>query len=402
MKKIYCTLFIGILLLSACTKEAITPANQYLEEAQQTGVASKTFLEMALRSVGYGAYADLLRSDVKMLKVNYNTEYKGKKLAASGVFLVSGDFNPQYPTVIYTHGTIGENSAPSLAVANMQRYTDELILCAVLASSFNCAVLMPDYIGYGVSAATTHPYIHAASLGQASFDFIQAFKEYAADPESKLSFNNNIFITGYSEGGYAAVALQKKIQETTASGLKIEKVIAGSGPYDNVAFVTECLKLTSNLDAKFISSYLWTLGMYKNDYAYSKNYNAIFSAADNALLQSKGYDFAYFHTMQLPVNTNMSLLLKPEFIDAVLQGRDTEFLNIIAENSFTNFVPNDSLILVYGTADNWVFPINSTNTYDAMSAKGGKVMSYAFENGNHETTQPYYLNILLSRLQMLK
>jgi hypothetical protein len=35
-----------------------------------------------------------------------------------------------------------------------------------------------------------------------------------------------------------------------------------------------------------------------------------------------------------------------------------------------------------------------------MSAKGCKVMSFAFPDGNHETTLLYFLDILLGRLQM--
>jgi hypothetical protein len=408
MKKIHTILVIGILLLASCSTDDPTvpempevPANSYLVETQQIRITTKAFIELALNSVGYQAYTAMLNSNVKTIKVTYNTEYQGNKLPASGLFLVSEDYNPNYPTIIYTHGTITEKSAPSLAVTNLLTYTDEVILCMVMASTFNCAVLLPDYIGYGVSESTTHPYIHAASLAQASFDFIQAFKEYTADTESQLSFNNHIFVTGYSEGGYAAVALQKKIQNVPAD-LRIEKVIAGSGPYDNVALVKECLEKTTDLSAKFVSSYLWTLGMYKNDYSYSKNYNTIFSDADHALLQASGYDFAYFHSMTLAINTNPSLLFKPEFIDGVLLNTDTELLKILAENSFTNFTPTDSLILVYGTADDWVYPVNSVNTYNAMNAKGCKVMSYALPDGNHETTLPFYLDILLSRLRMAK
>jgi dipeptidyl aminopeptidase/acylaminoacyl peptidase len=403
MKKIFTILMGGIVLLSSCSKDDVItpdvpekPDNRYLVETQQAGITQKSFLVLALALAGYQEYAALPNSNVEALKVIYNTEYKGDKLVASGIFLVSDNYNPDYPTVIYTHGTITENGAPSLTVA--ARSSKEIMLGMALASAFNCAVLMPDYIGYGESADVAHPYIHAPSLAQASLDLIRAFKEYA-DTAQQLSFNNNIFITGYSEGGYAAVALQKKIQEEAPADLRIEKVVAGSGPYDNVAMVQECLKQTADLSAKFVSSYLWTLGMYKNDYGYSKEYAAIFSDADNAVLQASGYDLAYSHPEKLEINTNPALLFKQEFIAGVRDSTDTELLRILADNSFTDFAPNDSLLLVYGTADDWVLPTNSINTYDAMSAKGCKVMSYAFD-GNHETTLPYFLDILLSRLQM--
>ncbi|MDR0926222.1 MAG: hypothetical protein LBO69_00460 [Ignavibacteria bacterium] len=405
MKKNLSILIFSILLLASCSTDNPVvvpdkPVDNYLVEAQQTGVATKEFLALVLNFSGYQDYAEMLNSNVKAIRVTYNTLYKGSKLVVSGVFCVSENFDPQYPTVIYEHGTILENEAPSLAIADMFSYTQEVALCMALASIYNCAVLLPDYIGYGVSASITHPYLHSESIGQASLDMIRAFKEYTADPESQLSFNNNVFITGYSEGGYAAVALQKKIQEASTN-LRIEKVVAGSGPYDNVGFAKECLGQTTDLGDKFISSYLWTIGMYKNDYGYSKNYNAMFSDADNALLQASGYDFGYFHPMGLAINTNPSLLFKTEFINGVLLDTDTELLSILAENSLTNFTPSDSLIFVYGTADDWVYPLNTINAYNAMSEKGCKVKCYIYPNGDHITTLSYYLDVLFERLQML-
>jgi hypothetical protein len=269
-----------------------------------------------------------------------------------------------------------------------------------MASAFNGAVLIPDYIGYGESKAITHPYTHEWSLGQTGLDFIRAYREYAADPAVALPFNSDIFITGYSEGGFAAVALHKAIDAHPDEGLKVRKTVAGAGAYDLVAFSKEIVGNPNHLGTRMLSSYLWVIGMYKNDFRYSKEYADIFSETDHALLQTIGYDLAYYRneTAGLALHDTPLELFQPEFISGILDETDTEFIRISWENSLVDFAPKDSLIFVYGDADNWVYPVNSVNAYNAMLGKGCKVKAYVEPGGNHETTLPLYIDVVLSRL----
>lgn len=396
----------AILLLAACSKNENTkpkPVNNYLVSAAKAGDVTKEFLQSGLAyNPDYAKYATLPKTNVTLYRVSYSTQYPaGKKITASGVFFIPDTYNTSLPTMIYTHGTIDKGDTPSLNLASPLNYTDEVTLCAVACSSFGCAVLMPDYVGYGDSQAIVHPYIHGESLGQASFDLVEAFGEYAA--EESLPFDGHILITGYSEGGYAAVALQKKVQETPASGLNVVKTVAGSGPYDNEVFAQELLQKTEALDPSVIATYLWAMEMYKTDFGYSKSYDQIFSDVDNALLRSAGYDMAYLHTLSVPsLDTDPSRLFRPGFIDGVVGKSDAEFTGILKANSLTDFVPADSLIFVCGSTDDWVYPSSTLNTFSAMTAKHCKVKMYELSGGDHETTMPYYLDILLGRLQSLQ
>lgn len=406
MKKFFYLLFTVFFLFTACSKDE-TPdrpvVDNYLISADKSGEIQKTFFQLALAAYpGFSQYATLPKTDVSLIRMSYMTEYpQGEKITASGVCIIPDSYDASYPTVIYTHGTITQPEAPSLSIASPSSYTMELLLAAVISSSFKCPVLVPDYIGYGDSEAITHPFLHAESLGQASLDLIRAFQEYMAKEETNLEFNNRILITGYSEGGYAAVALQKKIQETSGSSLRIEKVIAGSGAYDNRALATEFLKKDTALDPHFVSSYLWAIHMYKTDFAYSKDYNSIFSEEDNILLQSIQYDMAYFVTEKLPLHTNPTLLFRKEFKEGVLNETDTEFIRILKNNSLVEFTPHDSLVFVCGSADDWVYPINTHNAYNAMAIKGCPVKMYEHPGGTHYSTMPAYLDILLGRLNRI-
>ncbi|GHT25657.1 hypothetical protein FACS189430_12290 [Bacteroidia bacterium] len=383
-------------MFCGCSKdEPDEPAYEHFVSIQSGSPYSKDFLPTALASQGYGEYAALPTSDVQAYRMVYTTSYpKGTKLNASGTMFVPKEYDQSFPTLIFHHGTNEERE--SAAVLTLT----ETYFCVTLSSAFHCVVLAPDYIGYGESKSVVHPYNHSESLGQSGLDFLLACKEYTRAPQVDLTFNPNIFITGYSEGGYAAVALQKTIDERPSAGLNVAKTVAGTGAYDLVAFSKELVAYQNPLDAKVIASYLWMLEMYKTDHQYTKNYADIFSESDNNLLKTLNYQFAYFNTEKLNINLAPTQLLSSQFREDILNDRDAEFRAISGKNSFTDFVPRDSLIFVYGDKDRWVFPVNTENTYRAMLAKGGKVKAYLQKGGDHASTIDLYIQVVLSRCKM--
>ncbi|NDV60365.1 S9 family peptidase [Bacteroides sp. 519] len=395
-------MLVGLLVISCSDDDTpdsgTTVEYDYLIEASYTVTAQPKLLAAALEKYGYGEFAPLLKSKVNLYKVTYQTEYNGKKINASGALMVSEELNPDFPTVIYHHGTLSKDEAPSQSLNGILNFSLEVFLGISLASINNCAVLLPDYIGYGASADVVHPYLHDASLGQASFDFARACAEITNDKLESDWLNTDLFITGYSEGGYAALSLQKKIQETAQSGFTINKVLAGSGPYDQYALSKEFFAKEETQDLHTISSYLWVLDMYKRNYNYSKGFSDIFSTKDDALLKATNYDLGYFNPEKLELNTDPQLLFKESFLTNVQNESDKELISILKENSYTNFVPADSLIFVYGTNDNWVYPVCTETTYAAMKQKECKVKAYPMPGGDHATTLPYYLQLLLGRL----
>lgn len=403
MKRYWYLPFAFVFFLASCTKEDTPDAPdtpEYLLSATPAGYIQKEFLQLALSVYpDFARYVHLPKAHVDFFRVSYTTEYPaGEPITASGVFMIPNGYDASFPTVVYTHGTITPSETPSRCIADPSTYTIELLLGAELSSAFRCAVLIPDYVGYGDSDHLIHPYIHTGSLGQASIDFIRAFREYTATPGTNLAFNPQVLITGYSEGGNAAVALQQKIQETASGELTVRKTIAGSGAYDNVALATTFIRQQQALSPRFVSSYLWAIGMYKADYGYSKSYHQIFSDDDHTLLQANNYPLAYFATESLPLHTDPSLLFRQGFREGVLNGTDTEFLSLLKENSLVDFAPADSLIFVCGTADDWVYPENTRNAFHAMASKGCKVKMYEYPGGTHQSTMFYYLDILLGRL----
>lgn len=371
----------------------------FIEVTHDWGI-SMTLAKPILQMLGFKEYASLLSSNVNVYSVTYHTEYpKNQETTASGLFIIPVDYNEKNPIVVYTHATCTEDKAPSLVRSiSFNDPFEEVYLCCAMASIYNCPVLLPDYIGYGASDHIVHPYIHTESLGQASFDLIMAYKEYLTESEEYTqTFNPNIFITGYSEGGHAAVALHKTIEANPASGLKVDKTVAGSGPYDNENYVREVLSQNQLLASMHISSYLWALDMFKRNFSYSKEYSDIFTEENHAILEKNNWDLGYLHPKKYTLSRNPAVLFTPEFIEGVIQGTDTEFIHILKSNSLVDFTPKDSLIFVYGSADDWVYPSNSINTYNTMKAKNCKVDIQEVRGATHSTTLFPFINIVLNK-----
>jgi hypothetical protein len=353
-------------VLYACRKEKDEIVVETLVSVKSAG--TMTVEQIKSLATDYADYRAFARSGINLYAVEYNTPCNGDELKVSGLFVIPANISAQTPVVVYNHGTIGQGGAPS--ASNTSKFSQEVALCYLFASVFNCVVLIPDYIGYGTSSYVVHPYIHAETLGQTSLDMIRAYGDYTKITPGVTPANKNVIIIGYSEGGYASVALHKKIQES-AYGINIVKTYAGAGPYDVENFVKEALQDDKEFSPIILSSYLWVLSTYKEYSGYTKPFNEIYSEQDNEIFRANNYDFGYLVTY--PVNRNPKNLFQPDFIDMVLGNNDLELNNILKENTLADFIPSDSLILFHSEADSWVSVSNTNNTYNKMRSKGAPV-----------------------------
>lgn len=150
----------------------------------------------------------LARYPIRAYRLTYRTHAPdGQEITASGAALVPVGAG-ELPVLSYQHGTImpaSETQAPSYYATG----SDVWSVVSVLAST-GYVVSAPDYIGYGASKALPHPYEHAASLASASADMLRATREFCQ--QQSVAVNQKNFLLGYSEGGYATMALHKLLE----------------------------------------------------------------------------------------------------------------------------------------------------------------------------------------------
>ncbi len=162
--------------------------------------------------------------DVDNHRLEYLTsDAQGRPIVASGLVSVPVKApGARSPVLSYQHGTtFVDAEAPSNHAT-----ADE---AGVILASLGYIVIAPDYVGYGVSKGAPHPYLLWAPSAAATVDLITAAQTWRR--QQAVADNGQLFLTGYSEGGYTTVAAQRALQASATSPQPLA-VVAGAGPYD--------------------------------------------------------------------------------------------------------------------------------------------------------------------------
>jgi dienelactone hydrolase len=197
----------------------------HLEAAEPLNTIPATAIASAI-----GAAADRFPGLAPTYAVtNYRIRYTsidadGQALTVSGLLSVPAKATgAASPVLSYQHGTTFKDSESPSNHAT----ADEP---AVVLASLGFIVLAADYAGYGVSRGVPHPYLLATPTAAAVIDLLTAARTWRA--QNGVADNGQLYLAGYSEGGYATVAAHRTLQANASphlAGLVID--VAGAGPY---------------------------------------------------------------------------------------------------------------------------------------------------------------------------
>lgn len=212
------TLFSFSLLLGLCT-------TVFAQSAELLTTYTQSQLATTAAVFGIPSESFSADYDVNAYRVTYDMPFLGDTIEVSGALFVPQGFDDPcgLPIHIYMHGTIFDRTdAPSFLSIEGS--------FGGLMSTLGQLVLMPDYVGLGTSELM-HPYVHADSESDAGFYMMRAAD--ALSDELGYALNGQNFISGYSQGGHAAMALARDLT-TTAYGdeFPLSGAVPGSGPYD--------------------------------------------------------------------------------------------------------------------------------------------------------------------------
>ncbi|GGF05307.1 alpha/beta hydrolase family protein [Hymenobacter cavernae] len=381
--------FLGLTLLVApapsCKKDVTQPEpTATTPSAPQTGqLLSSTLIgeystsDLAGRIAEVPLAGALIKYPIKAYKLTYNTlNTDGKVITASGALLVPVVQQP-LALLSYQHGTIQPSSSGDNGPSAYRQGSDIWSAVSVLAST-GYIVSAPDYIGYGASKAYPHPYEHAASLASASLDMMRAARHFCE--QQKVQLNQKNFLLGYSEGGFATLALHKLIEEKYANEFAVTACAPGAGAYHKSAFAEYILN--SDKPLNFLSTYVWVLDTYNRVYGINRLLSYYFKAPYATQLQANMFS---------DVPDYPSQLFTDSFRSGVLQKTDAKMLAAFRDNDIYDWKPTAPLALFHGTADDYVPFFNSQDAYNAMQARGAKQVELRpIQGGNHFTSVATY------------
>jgi pimeloyl-ACP methyl ester carboxylesterase len=287
---------------------------------------------------------------------------------ASGIIAVPVDPMAAFPTLLYDHGTVGNRfDVPS------EGSGEKLFAVALASLGYHCVA--PDYIGLGISKGL-HPYLHPESEARAGIDLIHAVKGLSETED--VHFNEQLFITGYSQGGHAAMATSRMLQES--GELTVTASAPMSGPYS----VSQIMRdFTLGDEPYFFCAYLGSVcltaiyaypdlmagieieDIFLPEYAslvrsYEAEEEDLFDVNESmiALLSANGGQV-------LPVR-----MLKEEVAESIFSDGDDPLFNALKRMDVHDWIPEMPLRMFYCKGDDQVSYENSVYTDLLMNSLG--------------------------------
>ncbi|WP_461130211.1 lipase family protein [Spirosoma aerophilum] len=374
--------FFIALYLIGCTSKTTDPqpaVDQYLVSSSSVATITKEQLVTQASAIS-PLYALLLKQGITVTKLVYKTKnWDGTAIQASGLLIVPNT-TTAVPMISQQHGTIFDNAdAPSNFGPNSEAYQ-----FATIFASIGYIMVCPDYIGFGESKNLPHTYESRVGLAQASLDMLRAAREYIAS-RSEIKWDSRLYMAGYSEGGYATMALYKKMQDEVPTEFNLRAVSCGAGAYDKTSFMKALLTQKSAGVAQWNRAFLWVLLTYDQIYKLNRPLSFYFKEPYLADIQK--------NRQLATLDVSFDQVLTDSFKAGILNGTDTAFLNAVADNNIYDWKPLTTLHLYHGDADPQVYYLNSKIAYDAMQARGaGKTVQLFTSVGKtHVQTIPDWL-----------
>lgn len=341
------------LFLTICSFKAKAQTYEFL--------ISYTAEEINNIAIGVGLSPALYQAEfgIDAYKINYDMPYLDSVIEVSGAMFIPNDYPEEcgLPVHTYMHGTIFKRSdAPSfLPFEAMLGY---------LMGSPGYIVIMPDYVGLGDSQLM-HPYVHAQSEADAGIYMMQAIENLGDD--LNFSLTDQVFISGYSQGGHAAMAMAEEIQTNWAGEYEVTACAPMSGPYDisgtQVPIILENEEYSN--PAYLAYNVIGWNSYYGNIY---DDLSEVFQEPYASLLPDlfDGETGGGEINDALP-NTVVDLV-QPGIIEDIMNNPDHPFMLAAVDNDVYEWAPEFDIQMYYCTEDEQVFYENALIAQEHMSA----------------------------------
>lgn len=294
--------------------------------------------------------------------VYWTSDATDTPVKASGLLIYPDTQSGNTPPILsYQHGTIfGNNRAPT--IQGLYKYI------GIAIAAMDNIVVIPDYVGYGESVGRMHPYMHAGRLAASVVDLLRAVRTYIGN--ESIPTDGQLFLAGFSEGAYAAVATHKMIQEQLSTEFSVTGTMAGPGAYD-LSSTTRDFLAGDTLPSGATAAFLYKA--YDVIYGYNR-INAVLRQpySDNTGIYFNG---AYDDVDVAGAFTDTTNdLYQPSFLASFRGDGETILKQHIVENNVYDWAPTSPIRFFHGVDDLTTPYVNSQTAVDAMKENDPEAM----------------------------
>ncbi|QGY42338.1 prolyl oligopeptidase family serine peptidase [Maribellus comscasis] len=359
-----------VYLLSACdlvdNGGGDEPADSFLTGYEQVNTFIPLTINLALDQIP-GDYPELdyikekVQHGVLVYKITYNTSFEGQLKSASGLVCIpTGEGS--FPIMSYQNGT---NTLNSNAPSENPDYELYLLLEAVASTGF--VVVIPDYLGFGESSDMFHPYLDKESSNKSVLDMLRAAQELAENHiDTELS--GDLYIAGYSQGGWATLQLQKEIENKYSGEFNLKASACGAGPYD-LNYINEYITAQTTYPMPYYLGYMFN--SYVNLGDITTPVDEVFKEPYASKILSLYDGSKSGEEINAELTTNISNLLTANYISNF--ETDEQYASVVSTlevNSISAWATTTPTLLIHGLADSYVPSKVSTDIYQEFLSLG--------------------------------
>jgi len=354
MKKLS-IIFIFSLFIYSCQTDEISKVK--LNDFSKLFTVSKDNVQEIVKTSEFTNLMEYLQYDITVYTITYNTIYQGKNIVASGL-VAFPETEKGMPMLNFNHGTTSLHAdAPTVDLLQYSFFSN--------AASAGYILVIPDYLGFGSSEDIVHPYYRSDITGQTVVDMLIATKELAKI--EGYNYNGDVFLSGYSEGGFATMAAHHNIEKNNYTNLNIVASAPAAGGYD----ITGMLNYFLSLKTYHVPYYIAYVAIgYKTSYNWDISLNTIFNEPYASNIPE--YYNGKFSGSQINevLNDTISILFKEKFINETFSNNEFSiFVDALEENSLDAWTPRNKMIMYHGSSDITVPYQNSVDTYNSFLSR---------------------------------
>ena len=314
-----------------------------------------------------------VNNGVYVYEVAYLTSWiDGTPVKATGIIMIPDNLHADYSTIIYHNGTnIMKKREQDLGY-------NQFSICAGLAAD-GYVVAIPDYIGRG-GGEKHQLYLDAQTEAQNSVDMLlsaNGFLEEKGDGPI-----HDLYITGYSQGGHAAMATQRLVEKNYMDQLHLVASSPMSGPYDLAASV---VMEPEQKEGDWVL-FMYLVKSFQDAYHIRSSMSDIFVAPWDSLVNIYFDGYTKYGTIRQTLPKELDRIFQKDFLTTEFLTTSSSFRDLLKKNSVYDFVPTVPTQLCYCADDEVVSIQNSATAYAWMKDNGAKKLKLvdAGKNLDHE------------------
>lgn len=363
-----CILFVlSLSIVTSCKKDDDQTSYSYFVSKEPVAEYSTQYIESLIDIVSISVpeaagFKQYLTRGVEVYKIAYKTTVDGEEITASGLISVPATAG-EYPVLSFQNGTNTlYASAPSVSPKD---YSYQMI--EILASA-GYVVVCADYPGFGESSQIPHPYLITEPTVSSLIDLLYATNEISITEFPGITILNEQYLLGYSQGGWATLALHKALELDYSNDFNLIASSCGAGPYNTLELFENMVEQETYPMPVYLA---YIMNAYTSYHQFTNPVSDIFNEPYATKVPTLFNGMMSSGQINSELTTSIAGLLTDDFLSGYkTSSKYSTIIGALNENSISAWDTGIPVLFTHGASDTQVDPVSTESMYASMIEAG--------------------------------